>query len=125
MAPFHKVMVINIRLSHGLHSRAVEDLDALSDALAQARGGLEDAGQALSPFNEGLSRHTGSVSSAAGTSHRVIRLLDELMQRPLLETASTTAPAVMLQGQTPVMNILMVEDLSRAARDMATSLEAF
>ena len=158
-------------LSQGLHPRAVEDLDALSDALAQARGGLEDAGQALrdsttlvserlndasealaeqvgrasqhaqqafdplpaqvaefgqalSAFNEGLSRHTASVSSAAETSHRVIRMLDELMQRPLLETASTTAPAVMLQGQTPVMNILMVEDLSRAARDMSSSLEA-
>ncbi len=34
-------------LSQGLHARAAEDLDALSDALAQARGGLEDAGHLL------------------------------------------------------------------------------
>jgi len=158
-------------LSQGLHARAVEDLDALSDALAQARGGLEDAGralrdstmlvseklndasealaeqvgrasqhaqqafdplpaqvaefgQALSAFNEGLSQHTASVASAAETSHRAIRMLDELMQRAPLESAQAIAPAVMLQGQTPVMNILMVEDLSRAARDMSSSLEA-
>jgi len=34
-------------LSQGLHARAAEDLDALSDALAQARSGLEDAGHLL------------------------------------------------------------------------------
>ncbi len=34
-------------LSQGLHARAVEDLDALSAALAQARSGLEDAGHSL------------------------------------------------------------------------------
>jgi hypothetical protein len=158
-------------LSQGLHSRAAEDLDALSDALAQARGGIEDAGQALrdattiaseklndagealadhlgrasqhaqqafdplpariaefgdvlSAFNQGLSLHTNAVASAAETSERVIRMLDEILQRPQHGPAPSAAQIVMAQSQMPVMNMMMVEDLARAARDMSVSLEA-
>lgn len=158
-------------LSQGLHSRAAEDLDALSDALAQARGGIEDAGQALrdastiaseklndagealaeqlgrasqhaqqafdplpariaefgdvlSAFNQGLSLHTNAVASAAETSERVIRMLDEILQRAQPIPAPSPAQIVMGQSQAPVMNIMMVEDLARAARDLSVSLEA-
>lgn len=157
-------------LSQGLHARAVEDLDALSSALTQARSGLEDAGislrdasshaseklnmagealaeqmgrasqqaqQAFSPlpqqvaqlgnmleqFNDGLSRHGDAVASAAQTAQRAIEAMDEILARPR-EFAPGSAYPVMTQPQMPVMDIMMVEDLSRAARYMTSSVDA-
>ena len=157
-------------LSQGLHARAAEDLDALSGALAQARGGLEDAGHllrdasthaseklnnagealaeqmgrasqhaqqafgplparvaefgaALEQFNEGLSRHGDAVAAAAQTAQRAIGVMDEIMARPR-EFAPAPAYQVMAQHQMPVMDIMMAEDLSRAAREMSSSVES-
>ncbi len=157
-------------LSQGLHARAAEDLDALSGALAQARGGLEDAGHllrdasthaseklnnagealaeqmgrasqhaqqafgplparvaefgaALEQFNGGLSRHGDAVAAAAQTAQRAIGVMDEIMARPR-EFAPAPAYQVMAQHQMPVMDIMMAEDLSRAAREMSSSVES-
>ncbi|HEX4890138.1 MAG TPA: hypothetical protein VFW37_07200 [Alphaproteobacteria bacterium] len=156
-------------LAQGLHARAAEDLDALSEALIQARNGLEEAGhslrdasshaseklsdagealaeqmgragqyaqQALEPlpqhvtefgnvltqFNQGLSHHAGTVASAAEMVQRAIGAMDELLQRPR-DYPPSPQPA-MAHGPAPVMDFMMVEDLSRAARDMSSSLEA-
>jgi hypothetical protein len=156
-------------LSQGLHTRAVEDLDALSTALAQARIGLEDAGlalrdasthagerlsdagealaeqmgrasqhaqQAFGPltlraaefgdvlqrFNDGLSKHENAIASIAETANRAIGLMDEILSRPR-DHAAPTVYAAPAQPQ-PLLELMAVEDLSRAARDMASSVEA-
>ncbi len=84
---------------------------------------VAEFGTALEQFNEGLSRHGDAVASAAETAQRAIGVMDEIMARP---REFTPAPAyqVMAQHQMPVMDIMMVEDLSRAARDMSSSVES-
>lgn len=51
-------------LSQGLHTRAVEDLDALSDALAQARSGLQDAGHSLHDASAHMSARLSNAGEA-------------------------------------------------------------
>lgn len=156
-------------LSQGLHARAVEDLDALSGALVQARSGLEDAGmalrdasihasgrlsdagealaeqvgrasqqaqQAFSPlplqaaefgdvlerFNEGLSKHEHAVASITETAVQGIGQMDEILSR-LRDLADVPVYAATAQPQS-LTELMAVEDLSRAARDMASSVEA-
>lgn len=153
-------------LSQGLHTRATQDLEALSDALTQARGGLEDVGhvlrdasehasaqfshagevlaaqlsrasqdaqQAMAPFparigefgdaldqiHAALARHGDVFAGVAASAQTAMRALNELLSLPRETVAQFTGPAPM-----PAINMFMVEDLSRAAREMSASAEA-
>ncbi len=81
-------------------------------------------GAALESFNEGLSRHGDAVASAAETAQRAVSVMDEILSRPPREYSPGAAYPVMAPSRIPVMDIMMVEDLSRAAREMSASIEA-
>lgn len=51
-------------LSQGLHTRAAEDIDALSDALGQVRAGLEDAGLLLREAGSHASENLNAAGEA-------------------------------------------------------------
>lgn len=154
-------------LSEGLHARAVEDLQALSQALSQARSGLEDVGhvlrdagsyaseqlssagdalvsqisrvsqeaqQAAAPFpvriNEfgdaldqihaALSRHGDAFAAIVSSAQNAMRAMNEMLTQPRdIQPVHYAAPAAL-----GPMSMLVVEDLSRAARDMSSSAEA-
>ncbi|MEQ1889816.1 MAG: hypothetical protein ABL951_11660 [Alphaproteobacteria bacterium] len=84
---------------------------------------IAEFGDVLERFNAGLSRHEDAVASAAGTAHRAISVMDEILARPR-EMATAPVYAALAPPQTPVLEIMVVEDLSRAARDMSLSVEA-
>lgn len=104
-----------------------EQMGRASQHAQQAFGPLParvaEFGAALEQFNEGLSRHGDAVAAAAQTAQRAIGVMDEIMARPR-EFAPAPAYQVMAQHQMPVMDIMMAEDLSRAAREMSSSVES-
>lgn len=157
-------------LAQGLRTRNAEDLDALSDALAQARSGLLDVGNVLrdagahandqlaragetlaaqlssvaleaehaaAPFparihefsaalddiNTALGRHSDAFAEVVESARTAMAAMNEMLSQPRDMIPPAHAPQLQ-SAPAPVVNMLVVEDLARAARDMSSSAEA-
>ena len=91
---------------------------------------MAEFGDALTRINAALGQNTSAFMSVTGSAQNAIRAIEEILERqreaaagfaanPVIPHAGATPP-----GQTPVLDMLVADDLARAAREVFSSVEA-
>lgn len=87
-------------------------------------------GDALNQINAALGRNTDAFMSVIGSAQNAIRAMDETLDRQREAAAEFAANPVIAHTalspamQNPVLDMILADDLARAARDMSSSADA-